>query len=326
MNRILVFAPNWLGDAVMALPALADVARASAAAGVDVAASSALAPLFSLVSGLGDIVTLHDDGNVEAIGKRQYGAALLLPNSFRSALMARRAGIPERWGYRADLRSPLLTRRVTPPVRVHQVEYYQALVRALGFPNGPPEPRLEVSANRRAEGSSLLKGGGWDGQEPLIALAPGAAYGGAKRWPAPSFADLVDKLASDGIGTVLIGREGDARAGREVMANLRSSRRPIDLIGQTDLPALAGALVHCRALVTNDSGAMHVAAALGVDVAALFGPTNERETSPRGPGRQVVLTSQVWCRPCMLRECPLTHRCMRGVTVAAVLEATRLSQ
>ena len=104
------------------------------------------------------------------------------------------------------------------------------------------------------------------------------------------------------------------------------SARPLDLIGQTDLPTLAGVLVQCRAVVSNDSGAMHVAAALGVTITALFGPTNEHETSPRGPGRQTVLTSQVWCRPCMLRECPLTHRCMRDISVEAVVNATRSSR
>src|SRR6185295_420126 len=99
-----------------------------------------------------------------------------------------------------------------------------------------------------------------------------------------------------------------------------------NLIGRTDLAALAAVLTHCHALVSNDSGAMHVGAALGVDVTALFGPTNERETGPRGTGRHTVLTSSVWCRPCMLRDCPLTHRCMRGISVGAVLGAIGLSR
>ena len=171
----------------------------------------------------------------------------------------------------------------------------------------------------------LLERNGWDGQRALVALAPGAAYGSAKRWPASSFAALTDKLASDGILTVLIGGPGDAPAGREVMARFDTPFLPINLIGQTDLPTLAATLTHCRALVSNDSGAMHVGAAIGIHVTALFGPTRERETSPRGAARHVVLTNQVWCRPCMLRECPLTHRCMRGIGVDAVLQATRLS-
>lgn len=324
MSRMVVFAPNWLGDAVMALPALADVTRASAAASVDVAASSAVAPLYSLVLGLGEIVTLQrTTSDIEEIRRRQYETALLLPNSFRSALTARRAGISQRWGYRADFRGPLLTRPVTRPARGHQVEYYQSLVRALGFPSGPPEPRLDVPPQHREAGARLLQRNGWDGQIALVALAPGAAYGGAKRWPASSFASLTEKLAADGIRAVLVGGRSDLSAGRDLVSHLDGRFQPIDLIGQTDLPTLAGTLTCCRALVSNDSGAMHVGAALGLQVTALFGPTRERETSPRGAGRSVVLTSQVWCRPCMLRECPLTHRCMRGIGVDVVYEATR---
>ena len=137
----MVFAPNWLGDAVMALPALADVARAAAPSGtVDVAGASAIAPMFSLVPGLGEIVPLRrDSSDVDAIRRGGYETALLFPNSFRSAYIAKRAGISERWGYRADWRGLLLTRSVTAPIQVHQVEYYQALVRALGFPSGPAE-------------------------------------------------------------------------------------------------------------------------------------------------------------------------------------------
>jgi heptosyltransferase-2 len=158
-----------------------------------------------------------------------------------------------------------------------------------------------------------------------VALAPGAAYGSAKRWPSSSFAGVADRLAAGGVRTILVGGAGDEPAGRDVMAAARSPL-PINLIGRTDLPALAAVLTHCQALVTNDSGAMHVGAALGVDVTALFGPTNERETAPRGTGRHTVLTSPVWCRPCMLRDCPLTHRCMRGISMQTVLQATSLSR
>ena len=171
----------------------------------------------------------------------------------------------------------------------------------------------------------MLHSGGWDGRAPLVALAPGAAYGGAKRWPAPSFAALADRLASNGTRTVLIGRSEDVPVGREVASNLDAPRRPIDLIGQTDLPTLAGALVHCRALVTNDSGAMHFAAGLGVRIVAMFGPTNERATRPLAASAPEILTHEVWCRPCMLRECPLTHRCMRGIGVEEVLAAAMRS-
>jgi heptosyltransferase-2 len=158
-----------------------------------------------------------------------------------------------------------------------------------------------------------------------VAVAPGAAFGGAKRWHAARFAATIDALARDGVRTVLVGAGADARAGAEVLAGVHTSLRPLNLIGATDLSTLAAVLVHCRTLVTNDSGAMHFAAALGIDVAAVFGPTNESETRPLGTGRMSVVHTDVWCRPCMLRECPLTHRCMTGVSTEAVLGAVRAS-
>jgi heptosyltransferase-2 len=322
MTRLIVFAPNWLGDAVMALPAIADLRRAMPQAALDVAARPAVAPLFTMVPGVQEVVPVEEHGvTARTLRDRGYDAALLLPNSFNSALLARRAGIQERWGYRGDFRSPLLTRAVAAPPRVHQAAYYQHLVRELGFPNGLLEPRVVVADETRRRALATLAAAGWNAQSPLVAVAPGAAYGGAKRWPATSYAALASALSERGSTTVLIGSQGDATAGLELLAAIDANARAIDLIGRTDLPMLAGVLVHCRALVTNDSGAMHLAAALGIDVTAMFGPTNERETRPLGRGRLTVLTHPVWCRPCMLRECPLTHACMRGIPVGVVRDA-----
>jgi len=330
LKRLLVFAPNWLGDAVMALPAIADVRRGRPDLTIDVAARPAVAPLFGLVPGVGDVTVLPAGGLLAGavpreLQDRSYDAALILPNSFQAALTAWRAGIPERWGYRTDCRGPLLTRGVARPGRVHQAAYYQRLAHELGFASGPLEPRLEVPAVARRAAGDLLTAGGWDGRAPLVALAPGAAYGGAKRWPPESFAALATALAADGVSSVLVGSAADRLAGQEVAAALGAGVRAIDLVGRTDLPGLAGVLAHCRGLVSNDSGAMHVGAALGVSVTAMFGPTIERETRPLGRPDPVVLTHQVWCRPCMLRECPLDHRCMRGISVEAVLAAARRS-
>jgi heptosyltransferase-2 len=364
ITKLLVFAPNWLGDAVMALPALADVRRVLPTATIDIAARPSVAPLFTMVPDINGVRVLGKGrGAGEALRDQRYEAALLLPNSFNAARLAWRAGIPERWGYRSDFRSPLLTKGVTAPSRVHQADYYRHLVRALGItgpanafapegrlgeshrslwrrrktgpyvlPAGPAqaghdarestEPRLIVSVDQREAGRALLAADGWDGQTPLIAIAPGAAFGGAKRWPAASFAALIDALATDRIRAALIGAAGDRPAAMEVSGDVKTSMRPIDLVGRTDIPSLAGVLVHCRALITNDSGAMHVAAAAGVAVIAMFGPTRERETHPLG-ARHTVLINPVWCRPCMLRECPLTHRCMTGIAVDSVIAAAR---
>ena len=140
---------------------------------------------------------------------------------------------------------------------------------------------------------------------------------------AASFGDLADALGADGVCCVLVGGAADAATGAEVTARSGRRARLVNLMGRTDLATLAGVIAACRAVVTNDSGAMHLAAALGINITALIGPTRERETHPVGAGRHVVLTNPVWCRPCMLRECPLTHRCMTGISVDAAHAATR---
>jgi heptosyltransferase II len=340
VKRLVVVAPNWLGDAVMALPAIADVRRARPDASIAVAARPSVAPLFTLTRDVDEIVVLPGDGPSPLAGGE---AALLLPNSFHSALMAKRAGVPERWGYATDWRGFLLTRAVPrPPSGLHQIDYYQRLVGALGFPNGPASPRIDAAPALREAGETALRSAGWDGRAPLVALAPGAAFGSAKRWPPSAFADLAAGLAEEGVATVMVGAAADRGTAGEISRALTGRSRPIDLAGQTDVPTLAGVLVNCRALVANDSGALHLAAALGVSVTAVFGPTDDRLTAPRssrdqgpgakdqgprakdqGPGRVSVLTAPVWCRPCMLRECPLEHECMTGIAVPRVLDETR---
>ena len=335
MKRLVVLAPNWLGDAIMALPAIADVRRAAPEVSITIAARPVIAPLFALVPTIDRTIvlprplTLRTVGSWRTVGAEladnQFDTALLLPNSMHAALVATRAGIPERWGYRAGWRGALLTRAVPRAFGLHQVEYYQRLVQALGFPNGPLEPSVTVPPAAREAAACLLKKGGWDGQLPLVAIAPGAAYGGAKRWPPPSFAGVVAALASDGVRCVMIGSTADAPTGEEVLHALGQLDNPpplISLIGRTDLATLAGVLSHARGLVTNDSGAMHLGAAVGVSVTAVFGPTDETATRPLGDAHRVLL-HPVWCRPCMLRECPIDHRCMRGVGVGAVVDAAR---
>jgi heptosyltransferase-2 len=220
----------------------------------------------------------------------------------------------------------LLTRAIDPPAGLHQVEYYQHLVGALRslapspFPPFPGVPHITLSDELRETGTRELRVAGWDGRRPLVALAPGAAYGGAKRWPAASFAELARALADDGVQAVMVGGRGDLPVARAIEAEL-GGNVVLNLMA-TDLPTLAGILAACRAIVSNDSGAMHLGAALGVRVTAVFGPTDERRTRPAGDAH-IVLTHSVWCRPCMMRECPIDHRCMRGIGVDRVVGAVR---
>jgi heptosyltransferase-2 len=332
--RLAVRTPNWLGDVVMALPALGAVRAHVGRAPLAVAAPAALAPLFAAVPEVDVTVALPPDlaGEIAALTAGGFDAVLLLPNSFRAAWAAWRAGIPERWGYRSDVRGFLLTRGVPRPARRgreaqrHHAEYYLDLVRGLGLATAPtPVVRLVPPPAALARGRDLLRAHGADPDAPLVAFAPGAAYGHAKRWPATHFAALALRLwRARGVRTVLVGGAGDRDAALEIESRVLSatpSAGPagppvVNLVGRTDLAALLGVLVACRLAVSNDSGAMHVAAALGVPVVALFGPTDERVTAPLGP--HVVLTNPVWCRPCLLRECPIDHRCLRGLDVERV--------
>ena len=319
MERVLIVAPNWLGDAVMALPAVADVRSGRPGASIAIAARASVAPLFALVPGVELASSLSG-----------FDTAILLPNSFHSAMRVARAGVPERWGYRTDWRGMLLTRAIDrAPAGVHQIDSYRHLVASLGFANGAPAPRLDVSSDVRAAGAAQLTRAGWDGRAPLVAIAPGAAYGSAKRWPPAAFADLAASLAGDGVGMAMVGAASDRATAAEVTHELRGRATLIDVVGKTDIPALAGVLSNCRALVANDSGALHLAAALGVSVTAVFGPTDERLSAPRSRQSAVashqsaVLTNRTWCRPCGLRECPLDHACMLGISAADAAAATR---
>jgi len=333
VERLLVVSPNWLGDAIMALPAIGDVRRHFPRSRLLVAARKSVAGLFAMTPLADEVVVLEWAGRLWSRASRRADVAklqsaradlgILLPNSFASAWLIKSAGIRERWGYAADLRDRLLSRAVPrPSIRVHQSEYYRRLMKGLGIENGSREPALVVSKQSMDEARTLLNSKGWGGR-PLVVMAPGAAYGGAKRWPAEYFADVALKLIRDQqVDCALIGSSADAASTSWVRALVPEDSRAsvIDLAGATQLDTLAGVLRLASACVSNDSGAMHLAGALGVPLAALFGPTRERETSPLSGegGRVQVLIDHVWCRPCMLRECPLDHRCMTGLSPGRV--------
>ena len=323
--KIAIRAPNWLGDAVMALPAMEAVRRAMPDAFLAVAAIPSVAPVFEEdTSARPDSVVTVSHRRAEARELRAGGfdAILLLPNSFRTALTARRAGIPERWGFAVNMRTPLLTKRVSVPrTTVHQSAYYLELVRGLGMAAEARPPRVAVKPQTAGRATSLLESYGAAGAaSPIVGFAPGAAYGHAKRWPPSRVTELIVRLSRErGAACVLLGAPSDRDAGREIESSLPSDVRAINLIGRTGLREFAGVLARCRAFVSNDSGGMHLAAAMGVPVTAIFGPTDERVTAPLG--EHDVLIHQVFCRPCMLRDCPIDHRCMKGISVDTVVDA-----
>ena len=313
----MILAPNWLGDAIMALPAIRDVRRHFSGQTITVAARPSIAPVFRAVADIDRIVVL-DRGKEASQLRGDIG--ILLPNSFRSAWILRKAGIKERWGYRSDFRRPLLTRSVSKPRgRVSFPEYYSNLVRQLGIETGPLTAHVKAPAAASAAAMELLRERGWKAGQPLVGIAPGAAFGHAKRWSPKRYAELASQLVDAGVACVIAGRSEDRDAARNI--------KGIDLIGQTDLTLLMGVLSHCNVVVANDSGALHLAAALGVPVVGIWGPTHERYSTPVTPyedSRTVAaLSESVFCRPCFLADCPIDHRCMKRIPTERVHEAVR---
>ncbi len=334
-GRLLVVVPNWLGDSVMALPALQTLRTRYGGAHLAVAARPSVAALFAMVPGVQQVVTLESRAglsgvrqwrrDVARLAAEHFDLAVLFPNSFLSAWITAQARIPERWGYATDLRGRWLTRAFKrPPADIHQADYYLALTTAAGLVPAPRLARLVPPATAVEAARALVP------QRDYVVLAPGAAYGRAKQWPPERYATLAVTLwRTRGITPVVIGAGGDRAAGTELAAALatlpggsETAGVLVDLIGKTDLATLAAVLAGARAAVANDSGAMHLAGAVGTTVVAVFGPTNEHQTAPlaaspdQPPARLAI--HPVWCRPCMLRECPLGHACMLGVASADV--------
>jgi heptosyltransferase-2 len=327
MRRVLVLSPNWLGDAVMALPAVASIRRHFRSARLIVAARRSVADLFSMTTDVDEVVVL-DARAIETLRAQQAEVAILLPNSFKSAWLVKRAGVVERWGYAADFRRLMLTRAVARPRRsMHQAEYYQHLVRELGIETGPLEPSLRTPDDAIVGARMLLNSRAWDESRPLVAVAPGAAYGTAKRWLPEHYATLLTSLVKMGAQCVLVGSAGDVETTEWIQRQVPNAQRKhvLDLTGVTSLSLLVGVVAIAKAFVSNDSGAMHLASAVGVPVTAVFGPTREYETRPlpRAGARAEVLIHPVWCRPCMLRECPIDHRCMKGLSPDRVFATVR---
>ena len=340
MTRVVVRAPNWLGDIVMAMPAIAAVRAAHPTAHLAVASPAAFADLCAAIPGVDGVVPLPGSGiraigaHVEALKAGAFDLAILLTNSFATALAASRAGIAERWGYRRDLRGRLLTRAVPPrpgrkgsaatPAGPHHSAYYLRLVTSLGMPpveaTGPgvavraPAPAVERAA-------TLLAESGVGAATRLVGFAPGAAYGSAKRWPPERVAAAIAGVTGRGARAVLVGAASDREIARAIQSALDPAARVavVDLVGRTDLATLMAVLARCATVVANDSGAMHVASAVGRPVVAIFGPTDERATAPMGP--HTLVRHDVWCRPCLLRACPIDHRCLRRIDAADVVEA-----
>jgi heptosyltransferase-2 len=256
--------------------------------------------------------------------------AVLFPNSFNAALVVFLARIPRRFGYAADGRSLLLTDTVAPPSQskqMHQVKYYEEFIRSICPAYSSTPPLLKVSIDDEVQANKLLASHAVSEDVVLLGLNPGAVYGGAKQWLPERFAGAADQIVqniatdrihADHVRCVIVGAPGEETLGLYVAGLMRT--RPVVLSGKTSLGELKAVIQRCRLFLTNDTGPMHIANALGTPVVAVFGPTNHTTTSPYGEDHILVRTS-VDCSPCMLRECPIDHKCMTGVTVEQVVRA-----
>jgi heptosyltransferase II len=337
--KILVRATNWVGDAILAIPALEAVRKHWKNAEIVVAARPWVAGLYRGQRFADRVVDLPSGGNglkeregEEATRKtlraENFNCALLLPNSFASAWEVWRLGIHERIGYSRDARRLLLTRPIKVPrkgkIPVHEVYYYLELIRRIGWTDGLPEVkeiRLAISDAAQGAAEKRLTDAGARPGNLRIAISPGATFGVAKCWSADRFAALAERLQAEyGADVILFGSASEGGMTSRISAEMK--RVPLDLAGKTSIEELPALLAACQFFVGNDSGAMHVAAAVGVPVVAIFGPTNPEATAPLTP-RGTVVRRAVFCSPCYLRECPIDHRCMLQIDVETVFQAVK---
>jgi heptosyltransferase-2 len=326
VRRVLVRSPNWLGDAVMSLPVLHGLGELFPQAEISVLAVSRVAPLFLHHPGVARVITLprgRQKWRRLWVLRNNFDLALALPNSLESALGLWLTATPVRAGYNADARGPFLTRAVSGREKLrglHQVYYYWGVLRALGPLPPLTSPALYLDPGEEAWAAGLMAGAsGHPG--PRVGLAPGAAYGPAKRWPPERFASLASELYQEtGAQIVLLGGPEDRPAAAQVKKEL--SLPVLDLVGHTDLRQALAVLGQLKVLVTNDSGLMHAAAAMGVPLVAIFGSTDPEATGPFTP-RATVLRHSLPCSPCFKRTCPEDYPCLAAVTVAEAAAAAR---
>jgi heptosyltransferase-2 len=257
--------------------------------------------------------------DVAAIRRGRFNEAWLLPNSFRAGLLSFLGRVPQRIGYATDRRGPLLTTALPPPAATgHQLRDYDALLRARGIEPDCDPPRLPISEAAARSAAEALEAAGLDSQSLLALLAPGAAFSWTKRWPPDRFGRLGVMLRDRQWSSAIVVGPGEEGLAREVCA---AAQTPLPILGLDLGPIeLAALLARARVVVANDSGPMHLAAAVGTPVVAFFGPTDPGRTAPTGaPSR--ILDRYVFCSPCFLKECPYGHECMKEIAAEMALEA-----
>jgi heptosyltransferase II len=354
-ESILVRSVNWLGDAVMSTPALIRLRQARPKARLTLLSPEKLAGLWQGQPFVDEVLTFSLSENVWQIGRRlrerKFTTGLVLPNSIRSALEIWLAGIPNRIGVARAGRSLLLTQTVPPragamemrkrpvgeirqrikstdeptpyPATAHHVHHYLHLAAALGASPEPIAPRIEVGEGEMEEVRGKF-GLARAARRPWFGLCPGAEYGAAKRWPAERFVEAARTLQEKTqCQWIVFGGAGDRALAETIVGDIArlTGETPLNLAGQTSLRELAAALKICDLVLTNDTGPMHLAAAVGASVAAIFGSTSPELTGPTFSPRAQVVRCHAPCSPCFRRECPIDLRCLRGIQTEQVVAA-----
>jgi heptosyltransferase II len=337
--KIMIRATNWVGDAIMALPAIRCVRKRFSAAEIAIVARPDIAHLYR-DQDLCDRLISYDFGGAHSgmrgrerlasqLRAERFDVAFLLQNAFDAAWLAWRAKIPERIGYARDGRGFLLTKPISVPapgeIPAHEKFYYLELVRRAGWVDSLDEVpliRLHVPAQKRKIAEEFLSCSGARKDAKKIAIGAGASYGSAKCWPAERFSALANQLQSETkADLILFGGPAEQAVATTIAKAMRYT--PVDLIGKTALSDLPALLSCCDLFIGNDSGAMHIAAAVGLPVVAIFGPTDAAGTAPVTP-RRTIVQEQTYCSPCFLRRCPTDHRCMTAITPSRVESAAKL--
>jgi heptosyltransferase II len=332
VSKVVVRIPNWVGDAVMAVPALRELRRVLPKARITLVSRPGAADVF-IDADFVDEVLVYDRAGLSSVWNQarewqqhKFDLALLFQNAFEAAAISFLARIPIRLGYNNDRRGFLLTHPLPSPTwrdQRHESFYYLHIVGELerllygtsSIEDTEPRFDLVVSNDRKRRASDLLHEHGIRTGAPLAVLCPGSINSRAKRWPAERYAELADLLAESGTDVVLIGSPGELDVSNEVC--VRAKRRPIMLTGRTSVAEATAIIGVADILITNDTGPAHIGAALGTPTLVIFGPTNPLTTYPFSAQAEIIRHPPD-CAPCMLRDCPIDHRCMTAITPAEV--------
>ena len=334
IKRVVVRGTNWVGDAVITVPALRELRRVLPDAHISLVSRPGTADIFIDADFVDELLVYDRTGlgsawnQVRAWRRRRFDLALLFQNAFEAAAIAFLARVPLRIGYDADHRRSLLTQAIPLPAwnnQRHEIYYYLNLVAELerllygasvvesveSVGSNQPQFALAVSIDRQHRAKELLRGHGLRADAPLVLLCPGSINSRAKRWPAERYAAVADHFAATGASVALIGSAAEMEVSDQVCRHARN--QPIVLTGKTSVAEATAIISVADMLITNDTGPAHIGSAVGTPTLVIFGPTNPLTTRPFASNAEII-RHEPDCAPCMLRDCPIDHRCMTAIT------------